>query len=116
MRYFQPFSQKGSFEELPASAKRAGFEMKYENAFDRVAGFRWAADRDPDFTFFVAFCDPEAVSVSADSHGDIFGPVMTSISNVPKIIVEAKPWLVEREFGRNAHLFPRMVSRLRRRR
>jgi hypothetical protein len=27
MRYFRLFSQKGSFEGLGASAKRAGFEM-----------------------------------------------------------------------------------------
>jgi hypothetical protein len=105
MRYFRLFSQKGSFEELPASAKRAGFEMKCEDALGKAAGFHWAADRDPDFAFFVSFGDPEAVSVSADSHGDIFGLVMTSISDIPKIIIEAKPWLVEHEFGRNGISF-----------
>jgi hypothetical protein len=109
MRYFRLFSQKGLFEGLPASARRAGFEMKYEDAFGKVAGFHWAADRDPDFTFFVSFGDPEVVSVSAVSHGDIFGLVMASISTLPKIIVEAKPWLAEHEFGRNAHLFRRTL-------
>jgi len=32
MSYFRLFSQKGSFEGLAASAKRAGFEMAYEDA------------------------------------------------------------------------------------
>jgi hypothetical protein len=39
MRYFRLFSQKGSIERLPASARRAGFEMKYEDAFGKVVGF-----------------------------------------------------------------------------
>jgi hypothetical protein len=109
MRYFRLFSQKGSFEGLGASAKRAGFEMIYKDAFGKVAGFHWAADSDPDFTFFVSFGDPKAVLVTADSYGDISGLMMTSISNTPNIIVEAKPWLPKHEFGRNAHLFRKML-------
>jgi hypothetical protein len=109
MMYFRLFSQKGSFEGLGASAKRAGFEMIYEDALGKVAGFRWAADGDPDFTFVVSFGDPEAVLVTADSYGDIFGLVMTSISNVPKIIVEAKPWLAKDEFGRHARVFRKIL-------
>jgi hypothetical protein len=109
MRYFRVFSQRGSFEGLGASAKRAGFEMIYEDVLGKVAGFRWAADGDPDFTFLVSFADPEAVLVTADSYGDIFGLVMTSISNVPKIIVEAKPWLAKDEFGRHARVFRKIL-------
>jgi hypothetical protein len=109
MRYFRLFSQKGSFESLSASAKRAGFEVIYEDALGKVAGFRWAADGDPDFTFLVSFSDPEAVLVTADSYGDIFGLVMTSISNIPKIIVEAKPWLVKHEVGRHAPAFRKVL-------
>jgi hypothetical protein len=109
MRYFRVFSQKGSFEGLGASAKRAGFEMIYEDVLGKVAGFRWAADGDPDFTFLVSFGDPDAVSVTADSYGDIFGLVMTSISNISNIIVEAKPWLGKHEVGRNTHLFRKIL-------
>lgn len=61
MRYFRLFSQKGLFEGQPASARRAGFEIKYEDAFGKVARFHWAADRDSDFTFFVSFSDPPVV-------------------------------------------------------
>jgi hypothetical protein len=104
MRYFRLFSQKGSFESLSAPAKRAGFEVIYEYDFDKVASFRWA-EGDPDLTFFVSFRDPDAVAVNADSCGDIFGLTMTSISDAPKIVVEAKAWLTKREFGRNAQQF-----------
>ena len=102
MRYFRLFSQKGSFENLSASAKRAGFDVIYEYDLDKVASFRWASGSDPDFIFFVSFSDPEAVVVKADSYGDIFGLTMTSISNAAKIVVEVKPWLTKREFGRDA--------------
>ena len=108
MRYFRLFSQRGSFESLSVSAKRAGFEVIYEYALDRVASFRWA-EGDPDFTFFVSFSDPEAVLVNADSYGDIFGLTMTSISSAPKIVVEAKPWLTKHEFGRNAQPFRQLL-------
>jgi hypothetical protein len=101
--------QKGSFEGLGASAKRAGFEMIYEDPFGKEADFRWAAEGDPDFTFYVSFGDPEAVLVTADSYGDIFGLVMTSVSNIPKIIVEAKPWLAKHEFDQNAHCFRKIL-------
>ena len=56
----------------------------------------------PDFTFLVSFYGPEAVSVTAESYGDIFGLVMTSVSNVHKISIETKPSLAEHELGRNA--------------
>jgi hypothetical protein len=103
MRYFRIFSQKGSFSELRASAERAGFEAIYEETTNMDAGFRWAADGDhPDFTFHVSFEYLGAVSVTAKSFGDIFGLVMNSISNLPKISIEIKPSLEEREIGRNA--------------
>jgi hypothetical protein len=57
----------------------------------------------------VSFGDPEAIFVNADSHGDIHGLIMTSISNAPKIVVEAKPWLTQKEFGRNVHLFQKLL-------
>jgi hypothetical protein len=34
---------------------------------------------------------------------------MTSVSNVPKITIEAKPSLAEHELGRNAHDFQKIV-------
>jgi hypothetical protein len=43
------------------------------------------------------------------SHRDIFGLVMTSVSNVPKISIEAKPSLAEHEVGRNAHDFQKII-------
>jgi hypothetical protein len=109
MRYFRLFSQKASFGELSASAQRAGFEAAYEDALEREAGFQWPSDGDPDFTFLVSFIDPEAVTVTAESYGDVFGLVMTSISNVPKISIEAKPSLAEHEFGRNARAFQKIL-------
>lgn len=110
MRYFRLFSQRGSFHELGASARRAGFEVIHENAFE--ARFRWAADADhPDFTFQVS-CDddPEAVTVTAEScQRDIFGLVMTSIASEPKIVIEAKNSLEEYQLGRNADRFRRIM-------
>ena len=67
------------------------------------------SEGDHDFTFLVSFNDPEAVTVTAESHGDIFGLVMTSVSNVPKIFIEAKPSLAEHELGRNAHDFQKII-------
>jgi hypothetical protein len=45
MGYFQLFSRTGSFRDLASSAKRAGFELAYEDAARKVAGFRWASSR-----------------------------------------------------------------------
>jgi predicted acetyltransferase len=57
----------------------------------------------------VSFVDSEAVMVTAEAHHDIFRLVMTSVSNVPKITIEAKPSLAEHELGRNAHDFQKIV-------
>jgi len=106
MSYFRLFSQKGSFDGLAASAKRAGFEMAYEDALQKVAGFRWAAcGAQPDFIFLVSYKNSDAVSVIAESHRDIFGLIMISHSHLPKIGVEMKPSLEKHELGRNAHQF-----------
>jgi hypothetical protein len=111
MRYFRLFSQKGTYEGLAASAKRAGFEMAYEDSLHKVAGFRWAADGDqPDFIFLVSYENLDAVSVIAESHRDIFGLIMISHSNLPKIGVEMKPSLEKHELGRNAHRFREILS------
>jgi hypothetical protein len=110
MRYFRLFSQKGSFEGLAASAKRAGFEMEYEDALHKVAGFRWAADgAQPDFIFLVSWENSDAVSVIAESRRDIFGLIMISHSHLPKISVEMKPSLEKHEFGRNADRFRELL-------
>jgi hypothetical protein len=111
MRYFRLFSQRGSFGELSASAKRAGFELIQEDAFGRKeAGFQWAADgAQLDFSFHVSFENPEAVSVIAESYRDIFGLVMISHSHLPKIGIEAKPSPEKREFGRNADRFRKIL-------
>jgi hypothetical protein len=106
MSYFRLFSQNGSFEGLAASAKRAGFEMAYEDALQKVAGFRWAADgAQPDFIFLVSFENSDAVSVIAESQRDIFGLIMISHSHLPKIGIEIKRSLERYELGRNAHRF-----------
>lgn len=106
MRYFRLFSQRGSFDELSASATRAGFKVMREDAFDKEASFRWAAEADrPDFTFHLSFANPTAASVTAESYGEISGLVMTSISSLPKIGIEAKTSLENHELGRNAHQF-----------
>jgi hypothetical protein len=47
--------------------------------------------------------------VTAVSYGDIFGLVMTSVSNAPKISIEAKPSFREHELGRNAHVFQEIL-------
>ena len=109
MRYFRLFSQKGSFDELSESAQRAGFSATYEDPLQKEAGFHWHSESDPDFTFFVSFVDSEAVTVTAEAHHDIFGLVMTSVSNVPKITIEAKPSLAEHELARNAHDFQKIM-------
>jgi hypothetical protein len=109
MRYFRLFSQRGIFGELSASAKRAGFELIHEDAFDKEASFRWAADRErPDLLFYVSFGNLESVQVVAESYGDVYGLVLLSHSNLPKISVEVKPSL-ESEFGRNAHSFQKIL-------
>jgi hypothetical protein len=109
MRYFRLFSQRGSFDELGASARRAGFEVIHEDTFE--SRFRWAADADhPDFTFHVSCDDLEAVSVTAEScQRDIFGLVMTSFASEPKIAIEAKKSLEEYKFGRNADRFLKIM-------
>jgi hypothetical protein len=113
MRYFRLFRQRGSFDELSASATRAGFKVMREDAFDKEASFRWAADADrPDFTFHLSFADPTAASVTAESYGEISGLVMTSISSLPKIGIDAKTSLEkheQHELGRNALQFRKIM-------
>ena len=109
MRYFRLFSQRGAFDELGASARRAGFEVINEGAFE--ARFRWAANADhPDFTFHVSYDDLEAVLVTAEScQRDILGLVMTSIASEPTIAIEAKKSLEEYKLGRNADRFRKIM-------
>jgi hypothetical protein len=107
MRYFRLFSQRGSFDELGASARRAGFKITHEDAFE--AHFHWAAS-DPDFTFRVSYEALEAVSVTAEScQRDILGLVMTSVATEPAIVVEMKQSLEEFRIGRNADQLRRML-------
>jgi hypothetical protein len=83
----------------------------HEDAFDKEASLRWAADADrSDFTFHLSFDDPTAVSVTAESYGDISGLVMTSISSLSKIGIEAKTSLEKHELGRNAHQFRKIMG------
>ena len=80
--------------------------MAYEDALQKVAGFRWAADgAQPDFIFLVSYENSDAVLVIAESDRDIFGLIMISHSHLPKIGVEMKPSLKKHELGRNAHQF-----------
>jgi hypothetical protein len=110
MRYFRLYSQKGSFEGLADSAKRAGFEVAYEDGLRKVAGFRWATDgTQPDFIFLVSYENTDAVSVIAESRRDIFGLIMVSHSHLPMISVEMKPSLEKHEIGRNARQFRQIL-------
>jgi hypothetical protein len=65
IRHFR--QPKGAFEGFRISARRAGFEMKYEIAFDKVASFDGADDRDARLLHFsVPFGDPVVVSAGAE--------------------------------------------------
>jgi hypothetical protein len=109
MRYFRLFSQRGSFGELEESARRAGFEVIREDAFE--VSFRWAADADrPDFTFRVSRDALDALSVTAEScQRDILGLVMTGNASEPMIAIEAKRSLEEHRLGRNADQFRKIM-------
>jgi len=109
MRYFRLFSQRGSFDELGASARRAGFKIIHEDAFE--SRFQWAANIDhPDFTFRVSYEPLEAVSVTAEScQRDILGVVMTSIASESTIVVEMKQSLEDLRIGRNADQLRRIL-------
>jgi hypothetical protein len=108
MRYFRLFSEKGSFGELDASAKRAGFAMTFKDPFRKEASFQWGAG-EPDIIFSVSFQNPAAISVLAESYVDIFGLIMLSYSNLPNISVDVKPSLQKRELGRNALRFRKIL-------
>jgi hypothetical protein len=105
MRYFRLFSQRGSFDEIGASARRAGFKVIEEGPFE--ASFQWAADRDhPDFTFYVSLDEQEEMSTTAIScSGDLVGLVMTSHASEANISVEKESQLELHELGRNAYQF-----------
>jgi hypothetical protein len=109
MRYFRLFSQRGSFDELGASARRAGFKVTHEDVFE--SRFEWAASvGDPDFTFRVSYEALEAVSVTAESsQRDILGLVMTSVATEPTIVVEMKQSMEEFRIGRNADQLRRIL-------
>ena len=109
MRYFRLFSQRGSFDELGASARRAGFKITHEDAFE--ARFQWAtAAGDPDFTFRVSYEALEAVSVTAEScQRDILGVVITSVASESTIVVEMKQSLEDFRLGRNADQLRRIL-------
>jgi hypothetical protein len=57
----------------------------------------------------MSFVGPEVVTVTAVLYGDIFGLVMTSVSNASKISIEAKPSLAEHGLGRNAQVFQEIL-------
>jgi hypothetical protein len=105
IRYFQLFSQRGAFEQLGASALRAGFKILHEDAIE--ARFQWIADGyHPDFTFYVWFDERGEMSIIAKSSpGDIFGLVMTCLANETKISIEKEASLEEHELGRHAIQF-----------
>jgi hypothetical protein len=105
MRYFQLFSQRGSFEEIGASARRAGFFVVQEGPFE--ASFQWAADRDrPDFKFHVSLDNQEEISTTAISYAvDLVGLVMTSHSSEASISIEKSSQLQEHQLGRYTYQF-----------
>jgi hypothetical protein len=108
MRYFRLFSQRGSFEELSASARRAGFRAIHEDPFE--LHFQWADTDHPDFTFRFSYEDPASVSVTAEScQRDIVGLVMTSVASEPTIVVEMQQSLEEFRIGRYASQLRRIL-------
>ena len=111
MRYFRLFSQRGSFEELSASARRAGFRVIHEDPFE--LHFQWAKTDHPDFRFRFSYEDPASVSVTAEScQRDIAGLVMTSVASEPTIVVEMQQSLEEFRIGRYAHQLRRILLTL----
>jgi hypothetical protein len=104
MRYFRLVAQRATFAELGPSAKRAGFIQGHQDIERKEASFRWPTG-ELDFIFFVSFEDPEAISVTAEAYGDIYGLIMLSHSNLPNISVELKTVLEKHEIGRNAVRF-----------
>lgn len=111
MRYFRLFSQRGSFEELHASARRAGFRIIHEDPFE--LHFQWASTDHPDFTFRFSYEDPASVSVTAEScQRDIAGVVMTSVASEPAIVVEMQQSLEEFRIGRYADQLRRILLTL----
>ena len=104
MRYFGLVAQRSSFDELVPSAERAGFALFNAVTNRKQAKFRWAAG-EPDFIFDVSFEHPDRASVIAELCRDIFGLVLVSDLRGPNISVETKPWLGNKELGRNALLF-----------
>lgn len=108
MRYFRLFSQRGSFEELSASARRAGFRVIYEDPFE--LRFQWADTDYPDFTFRFSYEDPASISVTAEScQRDIVGLVMTSVASEPTIVVEMQQSLEELRIGRYTNQLRRIL-------
>jgi hypothetical protein len=109
MRYFRLFSQHGSFDEIGASARRAGFVVIQEGPFE--ANFRWAADHDrPDFTFHVSLDDQEEMAMTAISCArDLAGLVMTGHSGEPNISIETDGQLERHELGRHADRFQSLM-------
>jgi hypothetical protein len=109
MRYFQLFSQRGSFDEIGASARRAGFVVIQEGPFE--ASFQWPSDGDPpDFTFHVSLDDQEEMSATAIScAADLVGLVMTSYSDEPNISIEKDSQLERHELGRHADQFQSLM-------
>ena len=111
MRYFRLFSQRGSFEELSASARRAGFRVIHEDPFE--LHFQWASADHPDFTFRFSHDDPASVSVTAEScQRDIAGLVMTSVASEPTVVVEMQQSLEEFRIGRYADQLRRILLTL----
>jgi hypothetical protein len=109
MRYFQLFSRRGAFDEIGASARRAGFVMVQDGPFE--ASFHWPTDGSPpDFTFHVFLDDREEMSVTAKScAADLFGLVMTSYLDEPNISVEKDSQMGRHQFGRNADPFQSLI-------
>jgi len=101
MRYFSLATRRFSFDELIASARRAGFVQTDVDAERKEATFRSPAGG-PELVFSVSFGDPAKVSTVAEARADMFGLVLTTYSHVQTISVETNPSLKNEELGPNA--------------
>jgi hypothetical protein len=108
MKYFSLAARRFTFDELTASATRAGFIPIMNYSHPKEASFRWGAG-EPDLIFTATYQDAARVSIVAETQADIFGLILTAYSQASTISVEANPMIEDKELGRNALMFRDML-------
>lgn len=108
MRYFSLAVKRFTFDELVASAARAGFIPIVKYPHSKEASFQWGAGV-PDLIFTVAFQDSARVSIIAETRADISGLILMAYSQASIISVEVNPTIADKELGKNALMFRDML-------